>query len=326
MKKIFLFAAVAMVSLSSCVKTNESFTGKVQAIGFKSAVTRGVIQDQADFIYPIAVSAVLDNTEDGVENFKPYFTNAEFVYDSGTWKGVPTRYWPNSGSMYFLAFCPAPKTATMITNYEASTGRIKNLTVSGIDNNIVSQHDVLYSDLLGEIEAPQTDVQALQFHHALAQLNLYFKKTVSGAEVVVNSVLLEGGLFGGTLVINPVEDGESTIEWVNTDSPKNRYFNKDLSVAGIEVGTLDAELVADSNFSPMPLLTIPMDTPGKVKIAYTVDGHQQVAEVDLATKSDKWEAGFKYNYYFTVNVNEIHFDCTVDGWEVVNYDSPGFTI
>ena len=98
MKKIFLFAAAAMVSLSSCVKTSEVYTGELQEMGFKSAVTRGIIQSNDDMVYPIAVTSVWDDTKDG--NFAGYFENAKFVYDEGTelWKGEPARYWPTSGN------------------------------------------------------------------------------------------------------------------------------------------------------------------------------------------------------------------------------------
>ena len=87
MKKIFLFAAAAMVSLSSCVQTSEVYTGKLQEMGFKSAVTRGIIQTNDDMTYPISVTAVWDNVQDG--NYSSYFENGKFVYDAGTelWKG-----------------------------------------------------------------------------------------------------------------------------------------------------------------------------------------------------------------------------------------------
>ena len=102
MKKIFLFAAAAMVSLSSCVQTEEVYTGKMEEMGFKSAVTRAIIQSNDDMTYPIAVTAVWDDDKAGT--FSSYFENAKFVYDAGTelWKGEPARYWPTSGDMQFI--------------------------------------------------------------------------------------------------------------------------------------------------------------------------------------------------------------------------------
>ena len=84
-------AAAVMVSLSSCVKTNEVYTGQMQEMGFKSAVTRGVIQSNADMTYPIAVTSVWDNPSDASGNYVVYFEGAKFVYDASTtlWKGDP---------------------------------------------------------------------------------------------------------------------------------------------------------------------------------------------------------------------------------------------
>lgn len=334
MKKIFLFAAAAMVSLSSCVQTDEVYTGKLNEMGFKSAVTRGIIQSQTDFNYPIAVSAILDDTDDSTENFKSYFDGAEFVYDEDTklWKGVPTRYWPSKGDMQFLAFCPAPKSATLTTNHNAVTGKIDNIIVAGIDNNILDQHDVLYSDLL-KVLAPQPAAQALQFYHALAQININFVKTDSAANVVLNSVLLEGAYFGGDLVITPVDGGKSQAEWKNLDNAKNRFFNKATgNVAGVEDGDLNESISATTAYSPRPLLVIPMDHQAKMKITYTVDGHQNVSEVDLMVNNitgipydpaPKWEMGYKYTYNFTINVNEIQFNCTVLPWDDPDYNPGG---
>lgn len=316
MKKIFLFAAAAMVSLSSCVQTEEVYTGSVSEMGFKSAVTRAVINSTSDLVLPIAVSSVLDNTEDATENYVPYFSGAKFVYDEGTelWRGEPARYWPNSGHMYFLGFCPYPTTATLVTNYDASTGKIQNVVASGIDNNILNQHDILYSDLLS-VDAPQTAAQPLLFHHAQAQLNVTFKKTDSQAVVVLNSVLLEGVFLSGNLTITPVEGGQSVAEWTTPGEAftKNRFFNKDLTVSGVEVSELGATLTATEAYSPLPLMVVP-GAQKKMLITYTVDGHQQVYELDLTNNGEKWEMGHKYTYNFTINVNEIIFDCTVENW------------
>ena len=172
MKKIFLFAAAAMVSLSSCVQTEEVYTGKMQEMGFKSAVTRGIIQSNDDMTYPIAVTAVWDDTKNG--EFANYFEKAKFIYDAGTelWKGEPARYWPTSGNMQFLGLCPYP--ISNVTHTYKINGELEKVVWGTIENNLMNQHDVLFSDLLC-VEAPQTSAQPLLFHHAYAQLNVTFK-------------------------------------------------------------------------------------------------------------------------------------------------------
>ena len=306
MKKIFLFAAAAMVSLSSCVQTEEVYTGKLQEMGFKSAVTRAIIQSNDDMTYPIAVTAVWDDIKDGI--FTSYFENAKFVYDAGTelWKGEPARYWPTSGNMQFIGLCPYP-TKSNITNSYKTNGEIEKVVWGTIDNNLMDQHDVVFSDLLS-VEAPQTSAQPLLFHHAYAQLNVTFKKTDSAATVVVKNVAVQGVNLSGILTVTPAANGACTAEW-QAGLPISRYFLPEVAT-GVENGTLDATLEAATPFAPQPVLVIP-SAQTRIVIEYTIDGH---AHTYTHTLSGNWEMGYKYTYNYTINVNEIIFDCTVEDW------------
>ena len=332
MRKMFLFAAAAMVSLSSCVQTNEVYTGKLNEMGFKSAVTRGIIQSNEDMIYPIAVTAILDNSEESTGNYVSYFENAKFVYDDATslWKGEPARYWPTSGDMNFVALCPYPVTATIQTAYTAN-GMFDKLTFGTIDNNIKDQHDVLYSDILN-VKAPQKAAQSLFFHHAYSQLNVTFQKTASAAKVVIKSVAVNDVNLSGILNVTPVEAtldsennriGGSTATWT-VGLPIQRYF-LDADATGIEDNALDVELAADSAFAPIPALVIPgLQT--EIEIVYTIDGFEHTFIHDLSkdargeaiTPVPDWKMGHKYTYNYTINVNEIIFDCEVDEWKPVD--------
>ena len=308
MKKIFLFAAAAMVSLSSCVQTDEIYTGKSNEMGFKSAVTRGIIQTNEDMTYPIAVTAVWDDTQNG--EFASYFEKAKFVYDAGTelWKGEPARYWPTSGDMQFLGLCPYPVNTTITPSYKTN-GEIEKIVWGTIDNNLMDQHDVLFSDLLS-VEAPQTSAQPLLFHHAYAQLNVTFKKTDSAAAVIVKNVAVKDVNLSGILTVTPVVGGTSTAEW-QAGLPLSRYFLPE-STTGVENGTLDAVLEAATPFAPQPVLVIP-GAQTRIVIEYTIDGHAHTYTHDLSSNGD-WEMGHKYTYNYTINVNEIIFDCTVEDW------------
>lgn len=312
MKKIFLFAVAAMVSLSSCVQTEEVYTGKLNEMGFKSAVTRGIVQTNDDMVYPVSVSAVLDNSNDSTVNFTTYFENAEFVYDEGTelWKGNPAKYWPTSGDMHFVALSPYP-VKSKITNTYAADGTFEKLEFGTIDNNIMDQHDVLFSDVLS-VSAPQTAAQPLLFHHAYAQLNVTFKKTDSAAAVVVKSVSVEDVNLSGILNVVPVIDGTSTATWT-TGLPVSRYFLDD-DATGVEDGQLDAALVSDSTFSPKPIVVIP-SAQTEIVIVYTIDGYEHTYTHAL---TGDWEMGCKYTYNYTINVNEIIFDCEVEDWIAVD--------
>ena len=306
MKKIFLFAAAAMVSLSSCVQTSEVYTGKLQEMGFKSAVTRGIIQTNDDMTYPISVTAVWDDAQDG--NYSSYFENGKFVYDAGTelWKGEPARYWPTSGDMQFIGLCPYPANSSITPSYKVN-GEIEKVVWGTIDNNLMDQHDVVFSDLLS-VEAPQTSAQPLLFHHAYAQLNVTFKKTDSAAAVIVKNVSVKDVNLSGILTVTPVVGAKSEATW-QAGLPISRYFLPE-TTTGVENGTLDATLEAATPFAPQPVLVIPA-AQTKIVIVYTIDGHEHTY---THTLSGNWEMGYKYTYNYTINVNEIIFDCTVEDW------------
>ena len=306
MKKIFLFAAAAMVSLSSCVQTSEIYTGKLQEMGFKSAVTRGIIQTNDDMTYPISVTAVWDDAQDG--NYSSYFENGKFVYDAGTelWKGEPARYWPTSGDMQFIGLCPYPANSSITPSYKTN-GEIEKVVWGTIDNNLMDQHDVVFSDLLS-VEAPQTSAQPLLFHHAYAQLNVTFKKTDSAAAVIVKNVAVKDVNLSGILTVTPAVGAKSEATW-QAGLPISRYFLPE-TTTGVENGTLDATLEAATPFAPQPVLVIPA-AQTKIVIVYTIDGHEHTY---THTLSGNWEMGYKYTYNYTINVNEIIFDCTVEDW------------
>ena len=306
MKKIFLFAAAAMVSLSSCVQTDEIYTGKSNEMGFKSAVTRGIIQTNDDMTYPIAVTAVWDDTKNG--EFASYFEKAQFVYDAGTelWKGNPARYWPTSGNMQFLGLCPYP--ISTVTHTYKTTGELEKVVWGTIENNLMDQHDVLFSDLLC-VEAPQTSAQPLLFHHAYAQLNVTFKKTDSAAEVIIKSVKVNNVHINGILTVTPAVGSASTAEW-QVGLPVPRFFLPE-APTGVENGTLDAVLNANTAFAPTPILVIP-GAQTEIIIEYIIDGHDHTYTANL---SGDWLMGYKYTYNFIINVNEIMFNCAVDEWK-----------
>ena len=311
MKKMFLFAVAAMVSLSSCVQTTEYYTGKSGEMGFKSAVTRGIIQTNDEMTYPVAVTAVWDDTKNG--EFANYFEKAKFVYDAGTglWKGEPARYWPTSGNMQFLGLCPYP--ISNVTHTYKINGELEKVVWGTIENNLMDQHDVLFSDLLS-VEAPQTSAQPLLFHHAYAQLNVTFKKTDSAAEVIVKSVKANNVHINGILTVTPAAGSASTAEW-QVGLPVPRFFLPE-APTGVENGTLDAVLNANTAFSPTPILVVP-GAQTEIIIEYIIDGHEHTYTHNLSSNGN-WEMGYKYTYNYTINVNEIIFDCRVDEWTPVD--------
>jgi hypothetical protein len=87
----------------------------------------------------------------------------------------------------------------------------------------------------------------------------------------------------------------------------------DDDAAGVEDGALDAILTATEAYVPKPLLVVP-GAQTEFVIVYTIDGIEHTYTHTLA---DDWKMGYKYTYNYTINVNEIIFDCTVEDWIAV---------
>lgn len=305
MKKIFLFAAAAMVSLSGCVKTDEVYTGGVQEMIFKSAVVRGAIEGNT-FTGSMTVAGAWDAEKDGT--YVEYFEPTKFVDAAGVWSGEPARYWPNTGNMDFLAYYPYG-VGTLTATYNAN--KLAGLSVTGIVNE-AAQHDVLFSDRL-TVEAPQASPQALYFHHALAQLKVTFATNLEDEEVKIVSVTVANVVFDGDLTVTA--GATSTAAWSNTSTPKNFAF----------ANTPAGNLTDAANAETTPLLIVPTGTQTEMTIVYTLNGHQQTKDVDLSGYA-AWAMGNKYIYNFTIGAKEIQFTCEVDEWDDVVVSGGNITI
>ena len=296
MKKIFLFAAAAMVSLSSCVQTEDVYTGGLNEIGFKSAVTKAAI-DGTTFEGSMTVAAVWDAEKDGsyVEYFAPYkFTGTA----STPWAGDPAaKYWPNTGKMQFVA-CYPYGIGTFTADYTGDV--LAGYGVAGIANK-TAQNDVLYSDLL-TCDAPQESAKALQFHHALSLLKVTFATNVPTEAIKIVSVSVADVVFDGDLTVTA--GNPSTAAWSNEGTPETYTFQN--------VDTTN-QLTATADEYATPLLILPAAAQTSMTIAYTFNDHEMTKKVDLSGYG-KWEMGKRYIYNFTIGAKEIKSTCTVDNW------------
>ena len=312
MKKIFLFAAAAMVSLSSCVQTEDVYTGGLNEIGFKSAAVRADganVVDGVEFTGAMTVAGAWDQTK-GV--YKQYFAPTKFVKDAGAsvWSGDPARYWPFGGQMQFVAYYPH-EFGTFAENVDDTNG-ITHYTVSGIDNE-TSQYDVLYSDRVYCADVP-TSTQALVFHHALTQIEVNFATNDANASVKLKEVTLNSVHFGGDLKVNCAND-ESTAEWTSKTTAGEHTF----------VNVTEDALGTEYNKDATTVLILPAETQTSITITYTHGNeNKELTKVVDLSANGKWEMGKKYIYNFCINMNEIDFTVTVDTWDGVVV--PGITI
>ena len=125
--------------------------------------------------------------------------------------------------------------------------------------------------------------------------------------------LLLSAFIIGILTVTPAAGSASTAEW-QVGLPVPRFFLPE-APTGVENGTLDAVLNANTAFAPTPILVVP-GAQTEIIIEYTIDGHEHTYTHNLSSNGN-WEMGYKYTYNYTINVNEIIFDCNVKPWEPV---------
>lgn len=297
MKKIFLFAAAAMVSLSSCVQTDEVYTGELNEIGFKSGVTRAAVDGTAlPAGSAITVAGVWDAESD--DSYVEYFAPTKFVDESSIYSGEPARYWPNAGQMQFIGYYPYG-VGTFTADYTGDV--LAGYKVTGIDG--AAQNDILYSDLC-QVDAVPAATQALFFRHALALLQVTFQTSLTTEEVKIVSATVADVVLGGDLTVTA--GSPSTAAWSNTSAPAAHTFTN----------VTTANLTDSANTDATPLLIVPAAAQTSMTIVYTLNGHQMTKVVSLSTYG-AWEAGNKYIYNFAIGANEIQFTCEVDPWDTV---------
>ena len=316
MKKIFLFAAAAMVSLSSCVQTEDVYTGGLNEIGFKSAAVRADganVVSGTEFTGAMTVAGAWDQAK-GV--YKQYFAPTKFVKDGtndegkNVWSGEPARYWPFGGQMQFVAYYP--NAFGTFTETIDETNGITGYVVTDIENED-AQQDVLYSDRVYCADVPSS-TQALMFYHALSQIQVNFKTNNDDANVILKSVTLHDVKFDGTLNVNCIND-KSVASWSATSEATDHVFD-----------TIPSDLTTALNTSATSVLILPADAQTKMTIVYThgEENKELTKVVDLNTNGAKWEMGKKYIYNFNINMNEIDFTVVVKDW--VSVDSGDITI
>ena len=153
MKKFFLFAAMAGVALTGCVKTESEVAVKSDSnrIVFDSpvvsSVTRALITDA---VYPTNESFSVFAQHENEGQSTLYMSDVKASYDGGTNSWIPegNYYWPKQGTLSFAAYSPAEAKGDVFTSvtWDAASG----FGISGFNaetnNDATKLYDLMYSD------------------------------------------------------------------------------------------------------------------------------------------------------------------------------------
>lgn len=352
MKKFMLFAAVACVTLSSCVNEDEMVVaGESAAIKFDSPVLKNsranVTGEIESNLYPTAETfnvfcKIYKDSYAGwtaSTNVANYFNaagdvashNAAAGSASNFWATANTYYWPDAGyNLAFAAYSPAVFTTapTSITRTDAG------LQIEGFQTETVSdkQYDVMYTSTVYDRNKTNNGSQAvsLVFKHALSSIVFSSQKANTDVDYKITDIILTGEFYtkgnfnqgvNGTVTGGVYAETESPV-WTLTDKSNVNYQP---TFTAFNVPQATPEIFTAG---PAAILPIPQDVPADatVQVSYqktasgtTTDHVVSIKLTDFRTAENNaintWETGKRYVYRIAFGQNnQIYFEPTVEPW------------
>lgn len=243
MKKSLLFVALATLTMASCSQDETTGTNNGGGIRFISSVdntTRANLSTLAN-LGAFNVTAV--------GNGANYFTNLGVTTtDNGvTWTPAQTYYWPTY-QLAFYAYAPTTLTGVSIDN---NAQRIANFTPA---TAVANQKDVVISHNTGTKTANEGSGVALNFKHALSQIEVKAKCSNTNIKIDVLGVKIchipSTSTFTYPAAVTNAAYGLSQNQWATPTSPA------DFMIKGTAALTLTADaqslMFGDNNFILIP--------------------------------------------------------------------------
>lgn len=373
MKKYFILAAAALVTLASCMKNNADTTAYEQGkvIGFNTVVNKAT--KAVSTVGPISGTVFSSGNDDfgvfayylssGTWASHPDVTPAAYMSDVAVgfdddldiWAPASTYYWPLQGSLTFIAYWPKESaTATF------STGGV--LTLSGFTQatTVANQVDLLYSSIAADKQdndAKYTDTANskdsgdtkgvnIKFKHALSQVIFKAKASAdvysAGMSFKVNSIVVNAASTATSMTVTNPADGDVSANITTWNSPATfvDYTVNTTAFPNATVAAGDGNFLTNDFTGPIgnALLMIPskVAVPDTEPVQYTFANDPTVTiTYTLYRKSDAlamgqksvtvhfneidsivkcWEAGKKYEYDLTIDLQKIYFNPTITDW------------
>ena len=265
------------------------------------------------------------------------------------WVPASTYYWPLEGSLSFIAY--SPKAAATAAFAEA-TGTL-TLTGFTVNTTVVSQVDLLYSSVNADrtenqsyyvdsangknSETAQEDKGVnIKFKHALAQVIFKAKAADdvydAGMSFKIDTLVVNAASTADNMtVVNPTDAGVAAeiTTWTNPKTNANFVVRAD-DFPNATVATGAVNFLGKTLSVPIgdALLMIPVTafagTDPTVTVKYTLYrlsdalpmGSKEVTihfdDIDGVVTC--WEAGKKYEYDLTIDLQKIYFNPTITDW------------
>ena len=357
MKKYFILAAAALVTLAACSKNEADTTAVEQArvINFNTVANKATKAPITGTTYSYNCPAFgvfasyleknktwADDKADAVRYMDD--VTVSFNDTKDIWVPSSTYYWPLEGTLSFIAYSPA--TAATAAFAEA-TGTL-TLTGFTVNTTVASQVDLLYSSIAADktqnesyyvdgtnskdSETAEGDKGVnIKFKHALSQV-IFKAKTAdevydAGLSFKVNSITVNAASTATSMTVTNPTDAQLSSAITTWTAPGT---NVNFAVSSADFPAAANTYLTKTLSDPIgdPLLMIPVTafagTDPTVTISYTL--YRTSDNVDLGSKTvtihfkdvadtiTSWQAGKKYTYNLTIDLQKIYFNPTVTDW------------
>ena len=222
MKKSLIIAAFAIFAMASCSK-DQILDEQKNEIGF-SVVSENSTKASNVYCYanPIgSFNVYAEYTEDGT-SYTKYINGMGVTGSEGNWVPASTYYWPdlgtNSDAVKMRFYSVAGVASPALTSYTEGQKPTIDYTVN---SSVALQEDLLYAVAVCE-ERPGTDKVALNFRHALSQIDFMAKNTNGTYTVQIHALQVVNVNSKGTFTL-PNESTSTKWDEHNgsVDDPEN---------------------------------------------------------------------------------------------------------
>lgn len=315
MKKLLLWAAVAMFVTTACTK-DDSLDGLSQRpISFDASIGKST---KATVAYPTSTSfgVTAYYKPEGAPSYQyedenTYFKNLEIKYDGSKWGSESVYYWPTKGSLKFAAYSPYNKATMSYSNDDGLKMTFKQDNTASVD--------LMYTETTTDITGTPNPVP-LVFNHQLTQLYFTMKTSQLGYSFRIKELSLQTVFGEGTFKTKPSPTWTTSGTAVNYtvySAPTNGVIisaNKEYPESGDH----------DDRYSyvfPTRLFVIPQAiTTVKIYIKYDmlVLGNVNTADAEktITLTGSPWGINQKIEYEITISQagTEITYNPSITDW------------
>ncbi len=285
------------------------------------------------------------NTSAANSSAVSYMDDVEVEFDDNKdiWAPTSTYYWPLEGKLTFIAYSPYDAADAAFSNAGVLT-----LTNYTLDTTVADQVDLLYSAVAANkdqnesyyldstngknSQTAQNDKGVnIQFKHALAQI-IFKAKTAdsvydAGLSFKIDSIVVNAASTAASMTVtNPAVDAApAAITTWNTPSA-----NEDFNVRVAAFPETANTYLTDSLSAAIgdALLAIPVTsfagTDPTITVKYTLyrlSDNQSLGSKKATVHVDdvddiitSWQAGKKYEYDLTIDLQKIYFTPSIIDW------------